>query len=208
VSEWVSTRVPARTLNIEMSPVPRRPVGRSTRPGSFSGADGAARTAARFESEAGAFLDAVGAELVGALTIRVGDRRLAEELASEAIARAWADWSRVSAMENPTGWVFRVGFNLAASHWRRAAARRRIDARHPLDERSVHVRTAEAMAMHEAISRLSDQQQRVVILRYYAQFSVEETAEALRVSESTVKTQTARAMTRLRALLGDADADR
>jgi RNA polymerase sigma factor (sigma-70 family) len=64
------------------------------------------------------------------------------------------------------------------------------------------------MAVHEAISRLSDQQQRVVILRYYAQFSVEETAEALRVSESTVKTQTARAMTRLRALLGDADADR
>jgi RNA polymerase sigma factor (sigma-70 family) len=195
-------------LNIEMSSSPRRAARRPQRQERSGSSDGAARTAGRFESEAGAFLDAVGAELVGALTIRVGDRRLAEELASEAIARAWADWSRVSAMENATGWVFRVGFNLAASHWRRAAARRRIDARHPLDERSVQLRTAEAMVMHDAIGRLSDQQQRVVILRYYAQFSVEETAEALRVSESTVKTQTARAMSRLRALLGDADADR
>jgi RNA polymerase sigma factor (sigma-70 family) len=164
--------------------------------------------AARFQPEAGAFLDAIGAELVGALTIRVGDRRLAEELAQEAIARAWADWSRVSTMENPTGYVFRTGFNLAASHWRRAFARRRIERAMRDDEPVVHLRTAESITIRDAVGRLSDRQQRVVILRYFVGFDVEETADALGMSTGTVKTHTSRAMARLRELLEDGDADR
>jgi RNA polymerase sigma factor (sigma-70 family) len=156
-------------------------------------------------TDAGRFLADVGGRLVGALTIRVGDRRIAEELAQEALARAWSDWARVSVMENPTGWVYRVGFNLAASHWRRAVARRRVERAGRTDEPALHLMTAEAIALRAAIAELSDQQQRVVILRYYAGLDVAATAEALGVSTGTVKTQTARAMARLRRSLGDRD---
>jgi RNA polymerase sigma factor (sigma-70 family) len=156
-----------------------------------------------FESDAETFLTVVGAQLTGALVIRTGDPALAEELASEAIARAWADWAHVSTMENPTGWVFRVGFNLTASHWRRRAARRRIDDRQPVRDDAVHLRTAEALVMRDAIAQLSEQQQRIVILRFYVQMSVRETADTLQVSTGTVKTQTSRAMARLRTMLDE-----
>ena len=158
-----------------------------------------------FVSDAETFLAAVGAQLTGALVIRVGDPLLAEELASEAIARAWADWAHVSVMENPTGWVFRVGLNLAASHWRRRAARRRIDERHLVRDDAVQLCTAEALVMRDAIAQLSEQQQRVVILRFYVQMSVQETADTLEVSTGTVKTQTSRAMARLRTMLNEDD---
>jgi DNA-directed RNA polymerase specialized sigma24 family protein len=43
----------------------------------------------------------------------------------------------------------------------------------------------------------------VLTLRYWEDRSVEETAEAMRASSAAVRTQSSRALTRLRALLGD-----
>jgi RNA polymerase sigma-70 factor, ECF subfamily len=155
-----------------------------------------------FELEAERFVRAVTPRLVGALTIRTGSRAVAEDLAQEALARAWADWARVSTMHNPTGWVYRVAFNLAASHWRRRAAERRAERRSDPADPCVQLHTAEAVVLRDALARLSDRQQQVVILRYYLGCNVEETAEVLGVSQGTVKTQSSRAMARLRELVG------
>jgi len=146
--------------------------------------------------------------LVGTLTLRTGDRLVAEDLAQEALARALADWGRVAAMEFPVGWVYRVAFNLANSRWRRLAARRRAEAAGRHDEPVVNLITAEAIVLRDALSRLSGRQREVIVLRFYAGFDVAEVAETLSVSESTVKTQTARALRRLRVELGEPDADR
>lgn len=157
------------------------------------------------DADAERFVRAVMPRLVGALTIRLGDRAIAEDLAQEAFARAWADWPRVAAMENPVGWVYRVAFNLTASHWRRRAAQRRAERRVPAadpPDDDGQVRSADAMVLREAIGRLSDRQQQVVILRFYLGCSVEETAAVLGVTTGTVKTQSSRAMTHLRDLVG------
>jgi RNA polymerase sigma-70 factor (sigma-E family) len=156
----------------------------------------------RFELEAERFVRAVTPRLVGALTIRTGSRAVAEDLVQEALARAWADWGRVSTMHNPTGWVYRVAFNLAASHWRRRAAQRRAERRSEPADTSLQLHTAEAVVLRDALGSLSDRQQQVVILRYYLGCNVEETAEVLGVSPGTVKTQTSRAIARLRDLVG------
>jgi RNA polymerase sigma-70 factor (ECF subfamily) len=50
-----------------------------------------------------------------ALAVTLGDRDLAREATDEAMARAYARWSKVSAHDNPGGWVFRVGLNWATS---------------------------------------------------------------------------------------------
>ena len=149
------------------------------------------------------FIRDVTPRLVGAMTIRVGDRAAAEDLAHEALARAVADWDRVAAMASPTGWVFRVAFNLAASRWRRLRVRRRIEAAMDRSEPGIYLLTAETLAVREALGRLSERQIQVIVLRYYAGFDVAEVASILGVSASTVTTQTARALKRMRLDLGD-----
>ncbi len=150
-----------------------------------------------------AFIRDVTPRLVGALTIRVGDRGVAEDLAHEALARAVADWDRVATMASPDGWVFRVAFNLAASRWRRLRVRRRVEATMDRAEPSIFLLTAESLAVRESLRRLSERQIQVIVLRYYAGLDVAEVASILRVSNSTVTTLTARALRRMRADLED-----
>lgn len=167
-----------------------------------------------FTTDASRFFAEVKDPLVGALTIRTGSRPLAEDLAQEAIARALADWSTVSTMTNPRGWVFKVAFNLSASHWRRLRARRRAEARDATIEGadpSPELLTVDQLVLRDAISALSPRQQEVVILRHFVRMSVTETAETLGVSPGTVKTLNHRAFAQLRTSLassmGDNDVD-
>jgi len=52
-----------------------------------------------------------------------------------------------------------------------------------------------------ALRQLPSRQQVVVVLRFFADLSIAETAEAMGSSEGTVKSYTARALNRLRELL-------
>ncbi len=61
--------------------------------------------------------------MVATLLFATGDIDLASDGVDEACARALARWERVSAMEAPTGWAYRVALN----HARRVARRRSIE---------------------------------------------------------------------------------
>ena len=60
------------------------------------------------------FCAQVSPRLVGSLTLYCGDRLLAEEIAQEALVRAFERWGRVGAMASPEAWAYRTAFNLAA----------------------------------------------------------------------------------------------
>ncbi len=158
--------------------------------------------AARRALDAETFVRQEWTAVVGAVTLRTGDPQLAEELAQEAFARAWANWDDVALLDHPVAWVHRVARNLANSHWRRLRTRRRLSSRlqpvapvRPID--------ADHLAVRDAIDQLSDRQREIVILRYYAGLDVTATATVLGIAPSTVTTQTARAMQRLRRLLDE-----
>lgn len=163
-----------------------------------------------FQTDASRFFAEVKNPLVGALVIRTGSRALAEDIAQEAIARAWADWPAVSVMTNPRGWVFRVAFNLSTSHWRKLRSRRRAEHRSSADTSlttpSPEILAVEHLALREAIAGLTGRQQEVVILRHFVRMTVAETAETLGVTPGTVKTLNHRALAALRVSL-DADVE-
>ncbi|WP_052668373.1 RNA polymerase sigma factor [Nitriliruptor alkaliphilus] len=137
--------------------------------------------------------------LLGLLTLYVGDRGVAEQLAQDALVRLCQHWPRVRRMAHPRGWLTRVALNGATSWSRRRAAERRALARHgPDHEVSPGTDTVTALAVRDALRRLPDRQRRVVVLRFYAGLDVAEAASVLACPEGTVKSLTHRAVARLR----------
>ena len=127
----------------------------------------------------------------------LGDAAAAEDAAAEALARAYAQWPRVSALPHGDAWVLRVATNLALDQVRR----------HPPQVQSAASSEAEElltlrMALSAALVSLPRRQRQTVTLRYLGELSEAEVAEALGISSGSVKTHVHRGLAALRARLG------
>lgn len=154
-----------------------------------------------------AFCAAEFPRLTGALGLYVGDRAVAEELAQEALLRACRRWERVSQLDSPGGWTWRVARNLANSHLRRRRAERRARTRLEEDHRpTTHDGdTAGRVAVRRAVAELPERQRTVLVMRYFLDRSVQQTGEELGVSQDAVRSLTKRAIATLRHRFDDVE---
>ena len=133
-----------------------------------------------------------------ALEITLGNRELAEDALNEAMARALQQWKKVSTYDNLEGWVYRVALNWARS-WLR---RRRRERDRPIHYAPPSVDLAVGnLALRDAVDELTTDHRAVVVCRYFLDWSVSQTAEALGIAEGTVKSRLARAMDNVRTAL-------
>lgn len=155
----------------------------------------AVRSTPTFE---GLFLD-LRPRLLAFLSLQYGPH-VAEELAQEALARAHLHWHTVRELPRPQAWVFRVAMNLGASWRRRRAAERRALERVGRDARSAPPWPDHdaALAVRDAVMALPRRARTIVLLRYFADLSIAETAAVLRCSSGTVKSDTHDAVAALR----------
>ena len=137
-------------------------------------------------------------QMFRALVLTVGDRELGIEATDEAFARALERWSDVSGYDNPEGWVYRVGVN-----WARSKLRRRSFTMEGMFAESVHLDDLPEPELLTAVELLPIKYRSVVVARFFLDWSIEQTAEALSIPEGTVKTRQSRALTRLRRRLGE-----
>lgn len=147
------------------------------------------------------FCEAEHPRLVGALGLFCGDVDAAEELAQEALARAWRDWSRVSRFDSPAAWVYRVAFNLTRSRFRRRRLEddwQRRGSSSPFITPDADVATA--VTLKQAIRGLPPRQRQALLFRFYLDLSVAQSAEAMECPQGTVKNLTFKALRSLRRL--------
>ena len=123
--------------------------------------------------------------LVSALTVAAGDADVAQDLVSEAFARALERWDRVSTMDSPTGWVRQVAVNLLRRRHRRAALERRLLGRAP-DRTSECPSPTVDPDLWAAVMALPQQQRAVLGLRLVLDLSQAETARLLGIRPGTV----------------------
>ena len=132
-----------------------------------------------------------------------GDWHWAEDLTQTALAKLYAVWHRVRTMESPDGYARQILFRTFLDEtrrrrwWERPSARE-YEAAAPTQDLALR------MTLLDALRQLPPRGRAVLVLRFWEDQSVEETAAALRCSTGTVKSQTSRGLNTLRRILGDA----
>jgi len=138
------------------------------------------------------FVSAVEAKLRRALMGTLGVD-LGREAAAEALAYGWEHWARVRDMDNPVGYLYRVGVN----HGKKARLRRVSLPPVPI----VKLPWVEP-GLPDALARLPEKQRVAVYLVCGHVWSMSEVAGLLGVSKGTVQKHVERGMSKLRRRLG------
>jgi RNA polymerase sigma-70 factor (sigma-E family) len=123
----------------------------------------------------------------------------AEDLLQAALAKTYQAWDRIEDRNAIDGYVRRAMVNTHISWWRR----RRVEE-YPTDEipdRAISDHAADSElsdAVQRALDRLPSRMRAAVVLRYFEDMSEAEVAEALGISQGTVKSTVSRAVAKLR----------
>jgi RNA polymerase sigma factor (sigma-70 family) len=108
----------------------------------------------------------------------------------------------VRSLDAAGGYARTALLNTATSWFRRPSWRREL-AHEELTAPSYDADPSDRPALLDALRQLAPRQRAVIVLRYYEDLSVAQTAATLGCSTGTVKSQTSDALGRLRAVLGD-----
>ena len=117
----------------------------------------------------------------------------AEEIVQDAFAKVFERWNRLS---EPGGYLRVSVINGARSELRKRDVGRRLGF-----ARRAEAVTGEPDYLIDALDQLSANQKTVLVLRYYADLSEREIAEALNIRPGTVKSTASRALATLRKAL-------
>jgi len=128
----------------------------------------------------------------------LGNRTEAEEVAQEAMARAFERWDRLARDSAPVGWVVRVSVNLAIDTFRRGARRGEPGPERGRDDPSA----ADRVALVRGLQMLPRRQREAVVLRYLADLHEADVATTLGCGVGSVKQHASRGLARLRVVLG------
>lgn len=137
------------------------------------------------------FVHDVEPRLSRALTGTYGPE-IGEEATRDALVYAWENWERVSKMENPVGFLFRVGQSRSRRYRRKRVLFPQVD--------SAELPRVEP-ALPRALTELSERQRTALLLIHVEGLTEREVAEAMGVSRVTVRRHADRALQKLRSFL-------
>lgn len=141
------------------------------------------------------FVSARSQALLRTAYLLVQDEGLAEDLLQTALAKAWFAWRRV---QDPEAYVRRILVTTSASWWRRRWTRETPTADLPETGGGHAEDAATRQDLWQAVGHLPGRQRAVVVLRFLEDRTESETADLMGCSVSTVKSQSAKALAKLR----------
>jgi RNA polymerase sigma-70 factor (ECF subfamily) len=145
------------------------------------------------------------------------DADLAETLTQECFLKAYQSWQSFRGESSAMTWLMRIAINLQKDHWRNRRLqfwRQTQTNSVELDDVSEWLPSGEKSVEQKLLARervgqvwavvknLSERQRTVFLLRYVEELELSEIAQAIGLSEGTVKAHLSRAVTRVRAELG------
>ncbi|WP_419928648.1 SigE family RNA polymerase sigma factor [Candidatus Poriferisocius sp.] len=123
----------------------------------------------------------------------VDTQEIAEEIVQDAFARVYERWNR---LDNPGGYLRTAVVNGARSELRKREVRRRIGIR-PF----IPPQPEDRDYLLDALDQLSPRQKTILVLKFYADMTEKEIAQAMGIRPGTVKSATSRGLAELRKVV-------
>jgi RNA polymerase sigma-70 factor (sigma-E family) len=143
-----------------------------------------------------------------------GDWHLAEDLMQQTLIKIYRSWSRVQKKETLTHYARTVLLRTWLDEKRRPFRRSEQPDAQPPEVIDASADPADSAGrlwvkdlVHRALLELPKGQRAVLVLRYFDELSVTETAQVMRCAEGTVKSQASRGLDALRAVVARLAAD-
>ncbi len=148
-------------------------------------------------------LEAYGSEIGVVAFLILRDRAAAEDVVVETLLTALSHGRDLRDPDALRPWLLRIAANHALSMKRRGARVVQLTLVPEIGGHGGLGGASERAAVRDAIRNLPPRMRAAIVLRYYADLSVEGVAEALDVSPNTIKSQLKTAFDHLRTALAD-----
>jgi RNA polymerase sigma-70 factor (ECF subfamily) len=137
----------------------------------------------------------------------LGDAGDAEDVAQEVFIRSYRYIDSFDSSRPLRPWLLGITANLARNRRRsigryvhHLARMARLNPPDVIDPEQETTRRAEAKLLWKAVRRLRADDQEIIYLRFFMEYSVDEVAETLNIAAGTVKSRLSRALERLRGV--------
>jgi RNA polymerase sigma-70 factor (sigma-E family) len=128
-----------------------------------------------------------------------GDWHAAEDLVQSSLAKTWPRWQSIARRDQPELYVRRIMVNTHSTWWRRKWRSELPADALPETAGADEFATADTRAaVRTALAALPPRQRAAVVLRYFDDLTEVQTAAVLGCSVGAVKSQTSRALAKLR----------
>ncbi len=139
--------------------------------------------------------------LLAHLAGKLGNKDSAEEVAQESFVRAYFNMNKLKRPGAFFSWLLGISDRVSKEHQRKEQIRLRREAIRSYSEEADSTELSQDYALEGAISELPDAYRKVILLRYYGEYSCSQIAEHFEMPLGTVTKNLSRAYVMLRKTL-------
>jgi RNA polymerase sigma-70 factor (sigma-E family) len=148
------------------------------------------------------FASSASSRLMQTAMLLTTDRHLAEDLVQETLGKLYASWRKMANVSNPHAYARATLVNTYLSH-RRWRCSSEIPAETMPEQPGAVTDLPLRLTLLDGLGRLAPKDRAVLVLRYWDDLTVEQTAHELGLTPGAVRNRSMRALAKLREDLGE-----
>jgi len=137
------------------------------------------------------------------LALCCGNRDEADDIAQEALVKAYLSSSRYQEQGNFSAWIYKIAYNTFLDYKKRLRPISTLDSCHRVVSNMTADKSFQYQELYCALDALPDKERTVILLFYIKGYSTKEISQIIECSNDAVKMQLSRGRQHLRHLLKD-----